>query len=331
MLNEFAYAQGVNDGMVKFAISRLRQHARNLTQAASRSQNPAAIAHAQEITSRAYKPRILGTGQEGTATLHMLPQASEGGALTPTVRKVFDPNAELASPELIRRRIALGPELNRTGDFAKYYGHGKTPGGRQYIESEYIPKQVAKGTNISRDQARIDRSLRAAGMRTGMGHLTAKDIHAGNLMINPKTGKAVAIDYMPMLRKEVMDPRFNRLYSIPETAPLPTHAGAQQFLNLKDLKNQSWDPTGEHRKRMESELAMAQKIDPRSLLPRYPVRSQNPRGKTVVTPRPPVSQETPSTPTPEGTAVGILPNTLISPQIQNTVVGRRGQGAPPPP
>jgi len=284
MLNELAYAQGVDDGMAKFAISKFRQYARDATQAASKSQDPAAAAKARAVTQQAYKPRVLGTGQEGTATLHMMPQAAEGGALTPTVRKVFDPKAGLASPELIQRRIALGTDLGETGSFAKHYGYGTTkasptstqPGGRQYIDTSFVPgKSLAPGSpELRKAQAGIDRDLRSTGMRMGAGHLTAKDLHSENIRIDPRTKKPVALDYMPMKRQETYDPRYNRLANAHNpaaktdpTAPLPTHAGSLLFPN----RGKEWsDPSGTMQQGAEKMMAGQMVNNPQAVLPPKP-------------------------------------------------------------
>jgi hypothetical protein len=265
MLNELAYTQGINDGMAKFAISRFRQYARDVTQQAWNSQQPADIAKARSAVQGAYKPRVLGKGAEGTATLQMMPQADAGGALTPTVRKEFDTKARLASPELIQRRVALGPALNATGDFAKFYGHGQTAAGKPYIDSEYIPGKIKPGTDVSKAQANIDRSLRSEGMKAGLGHLAAKDIRAENLGVNPKTKKTVALDYMPMKRQEVYDPRYARMTGSEDTTRLyPTGKGAPIFPNsAKDFA----DHNGTEQKMHTKDMAALMKANPQSVLP----------------------------------------------------------------
>lgn len=254
MMNKHAYAQGVTAGMAKFAISRFRQYARNATQTAWNSQDPAASARARAVTQQAYgAPKHLGTGQEGTGTFQMLPQAYAGGALTPTVRKTFDPDARLASPELINRRIALGPTLNETGSTAKYYGHGTNTKGQQYIDSEFIPGKpmTPNDPGLPKAQAKIDRDVRSAGMRTGVGHLSAKDIHSSNIHIDPRTGKPVTFDYMPMKRNEALDARYNKMLGLGPTNVTPTHAGSLLFPNSgTDFQ----DPTGIHQRNLTRTL-----------------------------------------------------------------------------
>lgn len=264
MLRELAYARGVEDGMAKFAISRFRQFARDATQAASTNQNPTAIAKAKQVTSQAYPPRVLGSGAEGTATLHMMPQASQGGALTPTVRKEFDPNASLASPTMIDRRVALGPALNKTNDFAQFYGHGQTDAGKRFIDSEFVPGKIAPGTDVSKAQANIDRSLRSTGMSSGMGHLAAKDIRPENLGVNPKTGKTVALDYMPMKRNETYDPRYARMNGLGPTTPIPTGEGAALFPNRQ---REFADPGNMQQGLAQTMMAKTMASNPRSVLP----------------------------------------------------------------
>lgn len=300
MLNELAYAQGVDAGMAKFAISRFRQYARDTTQAASRSQDPTAIARAQSVTSQAYKPRVLGTGAEGTATLRMLPQAAEGGALTPTVRKEFNPNAGLASPELIDRRVAMGPSLNATGNFAKYYGHGQTDAGRRFIDSEFVPGKIAPGTDVSKAQASIDRSVRSVGMKSGLGHLAAKDIRPENLGVNPKTGKTVALDYMPMKRQEAYDPRFARMNGSPDlTQPYPTGQGAALFPNRT---REFADPGGIEEKMMRDKMTQLMKTNPQKVLPAGAPTGAAPSGPTVAA-RPSAMPSTAATPRVAGPSV----------------------------
>jgi hypothetical protein len=265
MLNELAYAQGVDDGMAKFAISKYRQYARDTTQQAWNSQQPADIAKARAAVQGAYKPRVLGSGAEGTATLRMMPQAAAGGALTPTVRKEFNPNAALASPEMINRRIAMGPDLNESGNFAKYYGHGQTAAGKKYIDSELIPGKIAPGADVSKAQANIDRSVRSVGMKSGMGHMAAKDIRAENLGVNPKTGKTVALDYMPMKRQETYDPRYARMNGSPDpTRPYPTGQGAALFPHRA---SEFADPGGIEQKMMQGEMKKRMQSNPQSVLP----------------------------------------------------------------
>lgn len=309
MLNELAYARGVEDGMAKFAISRFRQHARTLTQAASRSQDPAAIARAQQVTSQAYKPRVLGTGSEGTATLHMMPQAAEGGALTPTVRKVFDPKSPMASPELIDRKVALGPELNKSENFAKFYGHGQTDAGRRFIDSEFVPGKVAPGADVSKAQANIDSSLRSVGMKKGIGHLTAKDTRVENLGVNPKTGKTVALDYLPMKRQEAFDPRFARMSGLEPTSVIPTNAGSKLFPNIA---NEFADPGNLQKGKMDRMMANQMQMNPGAVIPQKnaPAAALPPvtpavAGAPTVASRPPAA---PAAPAP--TQAGAIPKTL---------------------
>lgn len=269
MLNTLAYAQGVEDGMAKFAISRFRQYARDLTQAASNSQNPAMMAQANQVAQKAYPAKVLGSGQEGTAVRVMMPQAAEGGALTPTVRKTFNPNASLASPEMVNRRMALGPALNETGNFAKFYGGGTTAQGRQYIDSAFVPGKVAPGTDVTKTQTDIDRSLRAAGKKTGLGKLTAKDIRAENLGVDPKTGKTVALDYMPFKRNETYDPRYNRMAGMKDTtSPIPTHEGGKLFPNIRGAYA---DPKGAMKKFQQGKMREQMALDPRAVRPGAPV------------------------------------------------------------
>lgn len=284
MLNALAYAQGVEDGMAKFAISRFRQYARDATQQAWNSQQPADIAKARAAVQGAYKPRVLGSGAEGTATLHMMPQAATGGALTPTVRKEFNPNAPLASPEMIDRRIALGPALNETGNFAKYYGHGQTAAGKRFIDSEFIPGKLAPGADVSKAQANIDRSVRSVGMKSGMGHMAAKDIRAENLGVNPKTGKTVALDYMPMRREETYDPRYARMSGSPDaTRPYPTGQGAQLFPNrVREFA----DPGNVEKKMMQKQMAHLMKTNPQKVLPQRPGTAPAPASPGTVAGRP---------------------------------------------
>lgn len=300
MLNELAYAQGVEDGMAKFAISKFRQYARDTTQAASRSQDPAAIARAQNITSQAYKPRVLGTGAEGTATLRMLPQAAEGGALTPTVRKEFNPNAGLASPEMIDRRVAMGPSLNATGNFAKYYGHGQTDAGKRFIDSEFVPGKIAPGTDVSKAQANIDRSVRSVGMKSGLGHLAAKDIRAENLGVNPKTGKTVALDYMPMKRNEAYDPRYARLSGLTDpTAVIPKGPAANIFPNrTKEFA----DPGGIMERMAKGKMNQTMQTNPQKVLP--------PPAGTPAAPAP-----TPGAPTVAAKPSAMQPTGAVPPQV----------------
>jgi hypothetical protein len=268
MLNELAYAQGVDDGMAKFAISKFRQYARDASQQAWNSQQPADIAKARAATQQAYKPRVLGTGAEGTATLRMMPQAAAGGALTPTVRKEFDPKAPLASPEMIDRRAALGPALNESGNFAKFYGQGQTAAGKRYIDSEFIPGKIAPGTDVTKAQGGIDRSLRSAGMKAGMGHLAAKDIRAENLGVNPATGKTVALDYMPMKRQEAYDPRFARKSGLTDsTAVIPTGQGAPLFPNSR---REFADPGKILENSVRGKMQQTMKTNPQSVLPPRP-------------------------------------------------------------
>jgi len=294
MVNELAYDQGVEDGMAKFAISRFRQYARDATQAASRSQDPAAIARAQSVTSQAYKPRVLGAGAEGTATLHMRPQAAEGGALTPTVRKEFNPDAALASPEMIDRRVAMGPALNESGNFAKYYGHGQTAAGKRYIDSEFVPGKIAPGTDVSKAQANIDRSVRSVGMKSGIGHLAAKDIRPENLGVNPKTGKTVALDYMPLKRQEAFDPRYARGegYTDP-TAVIPTGEAAKIFPNKAKAFA---DPGGVNDAISRAGMRRTMQTNPQSVLPPRagasapPVPAAPPAGAPTAAARPALMQ-----------------------------------------
>lgn len=274
MLNELAYAQGIEDGMAKFAISRFRQYARDITQAASRSQDPAMMAKAQGAALKAYPPKVLGTGQEGTAVRLMMPQAAEGGALTPTVRKTFNPNAPLASPELIKRRMELGPTLNETGNFAKFYGGGQTAQGRQYIDSAFVPGKIAPGTDVTQHQTAIDRSLRAAGKKTGLGKLTAKDIRGENLGVDPRTGKTVALDYMPFKRTETYDPRYNRMSGQKDpTSPIPTHEGAKLFPNTAASFA---DPGGRQKAFYKEKMKGRMASDPKSVLPGAAVAGPEP-------------------------------------------------------
>ena len=253
MLNELAYAQGVEDGLAKFAASKLRQRARDMTQTAWNSGDSGAAAKARDATQLAYgAPKFLGKGGEGTAMLSMRPQAYSGGALTPTVRKTYDPKAELASPELIDRRIALGPNLNETGNFAKYYGHGTDAQGKRYIDNEYIRGKVPEGADVSKAQSKIDASVRSEGMKSGLGHLTAKDTRAANLGVHQQTGKTVSLDYNPMKRDEVYDPRFARRQGLEQSAILPTDKGTRVFPNMdKGFR----DPGGVAEKRRKEIMA----------------------------------------------------------------------------
>lgn len=311
MLNELSYARGVEDGMAKFAISRFRQYARDATQAASNSQNPAAIAAAQQVTSQAYKPRVLGTGAEGTATLRMMPQASEGGALTPTVRKEFDPKSPLASPELIDRRVALGPELNKSKNFAQFYGHGQTDAGRRFIDSEFVPGKVAPGADVSKAQASMDSSLRSAGMKKGIGHLAAKDTRVENLGVNPKTGKTVALDFMPMKRQEAYDPRFARMTGLEQSSVIPTDAGAKLFPNSAkefadpgNIQKTKMDQMMKNQMTMNPGVVVPPKQRPATALP--PVSPASAQASTVAS-RP---SAMPASPAPAPTQAGMMPKTM---------------------
>jgi hypothetical protein len=313
MLNEFAYAQGAEDGMAKFAISRFRQYARDTSQQAWNSQQPADIAKARAATQQAYKPRVLGAGSEGTATLRMMPQAAAGGALTPTVRKEFDPNASLASPELINRRIAMGPALNETGDFAKYYGHGQTAAGRKYIDSEFVPGKIAPGADVSKAQSNIDRSVRSVGMKSGMGHLAAKDIRAENLGVNPQTGKTVALDYMPMKRQEAYDPRYARMSGLTDpTAVIPAGPAAKLFPNrAKEFA----DPGGFMEGRAKDRMKQTMQTNPQKVLPPpagAPAGPAQAPGAPTVAGKPPPMQPTgvvPMQPT------GVTPPQVAGPSV----------------
>jgi hypothetical protein len=158
--------------------------------------------------------------------------------------------------------------LNETGSTAKYYGHGANAKGQQYIDSEFIPgKAMAPNDpSLPKAQAKIDRDVRSAGMRTGVGHLSAKDIHSSNIHVDPRTGKPVTFDYMPMKRNEALDARYNKMLGLGPTDVTPTHAGSLLFPNSgADFQ----DPTGIHQRNLTQ--AMAQRMKPGLTTPSAPL------------------------------------------------------------
>lgn len=223
MVREEAYERGVAEGMAKFAISRFRQYVRS--QFGPNRPNPASL----DLVNKAYPPRVLGSGLEGTATQMMVPQALEGGKLTPTVRKVFPDSAPFASPTLVQRRIAMGPELNKDPSFAKFYGSGRNAANQQYIDSEYIPYR-ATGAPLAPIQAKVDRGVRSAGMRLGLGHLTAKDVRMDNLGRRRPDGPPVSFDYLPFKRDEIYDNRYVAASGLPSHAAIEKPGVASRLL-----------------------------------------------------------------------------------------------------
>lgn len=140
-----------------------------------------------------HQVKALGRGAEGAAELVAgAGQTAGAGKRGLQVRKIYDPNSPLASPEMIKRKIQLSKELKHPA-LAEVYGGGEVGrGGLKQTFHEYVP-----GANPTRSEmAALKPELKdLLGQAKQKGWLLG-DVRGANVV----GGKA--IDVMPFRQGE---------------------------------------------------------------------------------------------------------------------------------
>jgi hypothetical protein len=140
----------------------------------------------------------LGAGGEGLATLVAHPD--HGIA----VRKMFDPNAGMFSPELAARKANIGP----LPGVAKTLGAGYSPAGapmhfNEFVQGKQVTPEMLKndpsvGSQYMKSMIGAQRGAKQKGMRL-------LDTRAANAVQQPD-GSVKFIDHLPFKPNEVADP-----------------------------------------------------------------------------------------------------------------------------
>lgn len=229
---DFAFENGLAEVLqayTKTSAQKARSVARNLAGSGG-AEN---MARAQQImsapgvvpsTSGGVPFKTLGKGGEGLAELAQHPQNGM------EVKKTFNPQGGVYSPEVADRKAQIGPELNSNPDFAKFYGADRTTQGTPVHHNEFVQGQrpsasESRGADFEAMKGRAE----TAGRATGHELL---DIRGANTMKTPD-GQMKIIDHMPMRPNEALpQAQRNALVSAGHESVLPiTQEGHNLFPN----------------------------------------------------------------------------------------------------
>lgn len=150
-----------------------------------------------------HQVKRLGRGSEGLAEIvaGARSSAAKGGGEGIAVRKIYDPNSPIASPEIIKRRVQMSKELEHPA-LAKTFGAGKE-GVRDVSYHEFVPGKMLQKRESTKDIQDMVNKAREKGWFLG-------DVRGPNVV----GGKA--IDYIPFREGEFRRQMFNMLDATPE-------------------------------------------------------------------------------------------------------------------
>lgn len=225
-----AYRAGVEAAIEKFAARRGVKEIRNavmggnLGRANQLAKTPGVLRQGNAFGSDI---RHLGTGGEGIADLVAHPQHGV------SVRKTYNPQGGVYSPEMIRRKEQIG-SLPGVADF---HGKATTRQNTAVHFNEYVPGKEATPANLAATpggpQAYQKAMLQAQRAGKQKGYSLA-DLRGANAMIQP-SGQVKFVDHMPFKPGEKAPNSVSRLdRKAGRASTLPTTADSAESLFLNN-------------------------------------------------------------------------------------------------